>query len=565
MPIFSYIKRYPLLIIILLSIPAFIHFFRPVYWNMHDDMQIIRQMELEKCIYDGQIPCRWTPDLGYGYGYPLFNYYPPLPYIVGQVFRTLGFSFINTVKLTAVSQILLSTLAMYYLSILIFPTLGAVIVTLLYTYAPYHAVNIYIRGAMNEAWAAVFFPLCFLFAYKLIKSKKKNNIIFLALSYAGLLLSHNPMALTFFPILGAWVLYWLITLKQIKNITKYLYFLYSGILSISLTAFFTLPVILENKLVQIDTMFQNYYHYSVHFASFYQLFFSRYWGDGPSVWGTDDKMSFMVGYLHWMIPVASMIILVFNYKKIKKYSLFLFLFAISFFVTFMAHERSTIFWKLIPTIQKIQFPWRFLNHSVFLLSLSSGFILTLIQNRKIKYSILYLSIILILLLNLPYFKFITSGPITDSQKLSGQAWTNQITSGIYDYLPKTASRAPTQAANFPIDSVEPKEAKYDITGVKQGTDWFFFNINSDVTAKITISQLAFPNFKIFNNGQEIKYSIEKDLGRMVININPGFNQIYVKLHNTPIRTISNYISLIAWISILLIFSSKLWKPLISKK
>lgn len=73
--------------------------FKPGYFSMHDDLQMMRQLQMEKCWQDRQIPCRWVPDMGYGFGYPLFNFYPPLPYYVGQVFRWLGSSFTGTAKL----------------------------------------------------------------------------------------------------------------------------------------------------------------------------------------------------------------------------------------------------------------------------------------------------------------------------------------------------------------------------------------------------------------------------------------------------------------------------------
>ena len=42
----------------------------PGYFPMHDDLQMMRQLEMDKCFRDGQIPCRWVPDMGYGYGFP---------------------------------------------------------------------------------------------------------------------------------------------------------------------------------------------------------------------------------------------------------------------------------------------------------------------------------------------------------------------------------------------------------------------------------------------------------------------------------------------------------------
>jgi len=39
---------------------------RSGYYPMHDDMQAIRLMQMDKCVKDMQIPCRWVPDMGYG-------------------------------------------------------------------------------------------------------------------------------------------------------------------------------------------------------------------------------------------------------------------------------------------------------------------------------------------------------------------------------------------------------------------------------------------------------------------------------------------------------------------
>ena len=67
---------------------------------------------------------------------------------------------------------------MYLLAENIFGPVGGLLSSVFYTYAPYHLVNIYIRGAMNEAWASVFFPLILYFIKKLIDTGK-NSYIFL--------------------------------------------------------------------------------------------------------------------------------------------------------------------------------------------------------------------------------------------------------------------------------------------------------------------------------------------------------------------------------------------------
>ena len=475
------------IILFILTIPAFFTLLKPGYYNMHDDMQMIRQKEMEECIKDGQIPCRWSPDLGYEYGYPLFNFYPPMPYIVGQVYRTFGLSFVTSAKMIAVTQIILATIFMYLLANAIFGQIGGIISALFYTYVPYHALNIYVRGAYNEAWAAVFFPLIFYFSYQLIKQGKLKNIIGIAIGFAGLLLSHNPMVLTFTPFFLAWCLFWLIVDKKIvfskkilKQIPLFLKFLFSGLFALSLTAFFTLPVLFETKYTQVESMFEGYYTWSVHFASISQLFFSNFWSDGPSVWVPNDGMSFMVGYLHWIIPlliVSFSAFLLIRKKKIdQKIILSVFLSILGLSSIFMVHNKSTIIWQIFPFIQKIQFPWRFLNHTAFLLSLSVGVLPIILgtyifkRKKNKKWIIISISSIIVLLitLNLNYFHPITSGPLTDQEKFSGKAWSNQTTSGIYDYLPKTASTAAKSVATPYIDNIEPPEALINMSGQKRG-------------------------------------------------------------------------------------------------
>jgi len=524
---------------------------------MHDDLQLIRQLDMEKCLKDGQLPCRWAPDFGYGYGLPLFNYYPPLPYIVGQIFRTFGASFVSTVKNTAILQIFLSALFMYVLVSSLFGPIGGFISSLLYTYAPYHAVNIYVRGAMNEAWASVFFPLLFYFSKKYIEKRSITSLVFLSVSLSLFLLSHNPMVMVFSPIVFAWSLFWIfrqsstIRIKLIINLGQ------AVIYGFCLSAFFTLPVLLESKYVQLDRMFTDYYQYNNHFVSLYQLFISNFWGDGGSIWGPNDGMSFSIGYLQWGIPLLITFYLSYKYLKTRTLNILqiitLSLIAVGLFTTFLTHERSTFIWQIISPLQKLQFPWRFLNITMFIFALSAGYIATIIQpfSSKIKSIALSVFVILILLFNLSHFTPVTYGPITDNQKFSGEAWKNQITGGLYDYLPITASTAPEQPAAEFIDQISPNSAKYIITGGKKGTDWLFFNVELNIPATIYLPIFAYPNFRVNIDGQNYQYQIEPKLGRISLFLNSGHHQVYVKLHNTDIRSFSNLISFASLIILIL--------------
>ncbi len=543
--------------LILLIIPAFLVLLKPGYYTMHDDMQLIRQLEMDKCFSDGQLPCRWAPDLGYAYGYPLFNFYPPLPYYLGHIIRQFDFSYIDTVKILGILQIILSATTMFFLGKTLLGDQGGFISGLVYTYAPYRFNNIYIRGAFNEAWASVFFPLVILFIYRQIQKPSFSNTILLSMSMAGVLLSHNPMALLFFPLAGFVGIFWLVKKFSFKTI---LYLIFSGVLALGLTSFFTLPVIFESKLVQIETMFSNYYSFDAHFTSIKQLFFSNFWGDGPSHFGPQDGMSFSIGYIHWMLPLigsVSSLLLVIKKRKFDHLSQTILISCfIGFICLFLSHERSAFFWSHIKIIQKIQFPWRWLNLATFFLSISTSSSLIRLSKTKFFKPSVFFILTSVILVNYYYASPLRWGPLTDEQKFSGQSWTNQITSGIYDYLPKTARIAAQKPSGGGIDQTIPPETLKNFTH-RQGTDWDLINLNLSSASTVYLSRLDFPTTNVYDNGKPISHTAEPELGRISVDLTSGYHQLYIKLTNTPIREYGNLLSLF---SVLLILLGVLWKP-----
>ncbi len=546
-----------LLIFFLILIPAIFSMTKPGYFIMHDDMQMIRQLQMEKCFEDGQIPCRWGPDLGYGYGYPIFNFYPPLPYLIGHVVRYFGYSFVETVKINAILQFFVSAVGIFFLIKKITNSKIGLLAGTLYTYAPYHFNNIYIRGAFNEAWASSFFPFALLFIIKITEKASARNIIFLALSIASILLSHNPMAMLFAPLAGIWSIYWILKNKNLKSIFG---LIIGGILGLGLSSYYTLPVLFETKFVQIETMFSNYYSYVAHFTSIKQLFFTNFWGNGPSFFGPKDSMSFQIGTLHWILSALGGIFIFIYFLKNKKItntqSLLLINIVLALFSLFMTHERSSVIWEKLSLLQKVQFPWRWLNIATLFISISASLsVFELEKNTKLRY-ITFFSICMIILTNMLYSAPLQQGPLTDQEKFSGKAWQNQVTSGIYDYLPKTARIAPLGPAGNGVDIIQPQDSIKKINTLS-GSDWNMLSLELSKPSNVYLSRLDFPGTKVYLNSKLIEHTSEPELGRINLTLPAGNNLIYVKLENTLIRSQANFITMA---SILLVALILIWKP-----
>src|SRR3989344_3958793 len=108
-------KKLIVILLIFLISPTFFKLIQPGFFPMQDDLQAFRVYEMDKCYTDFQIPCRWVPDAGYQYGYPQFNFYPPLPYYLGAGLHRVGIQYIDSAKLLFIMGYILSALAIYVL------------------------------------------------------------------------------------------------------------------------------------------------------------------------------------------------------------------------------------------------------------------------------------------------------------------------------------------------------------------------------------------------------------------------------------------------------------------
>ncbi len=556
----------PLLVVVAFGILAGRGLIGPGYFNMHDDLQMMRQLEMEKCFLDLQIPCRWIPDMGYGFGFPLFNFYPPLPYLVGELVRLMSFSFVDTAKILFILSFVGSGITMYFLAKEFFGRFGGVVSSVFYVWAPYHAVDVYVRGAMNEAWALIWFPLILLCLYKIATKKQKilSWFVGLALSLFGLLTSHNLMVLIFAPVAGIWTLIWLIKEKSWNRIIP---LGLAGIFSVSLSAFFTIPVLVEQKLVQTDTLIKGYYEYSAHFATINQLLISRFWGYGPSVWLENDGMSFQIGHVHWILSLVILGLVVFRYLKTRKVDSILlsvvFFILVSWFAAFMVHSKSIFIWSRISPLNYVQFPWRFLTIVILGFSFIAGALVNILP-KKINSIVPILVMIVLVMLGWNYFipQNGKLGALTDQEKFTGAAWDLQQTAGIYDYLPKYAVTAPKEPqSKGGLTEVMRGNAK--VTNPTQKTNSAGFDIEVyDEIVQVRIGIFKFDGWRVYVDGTEIQTFIpEEELwGRMWIKVPAGSHKITLRFVDTPVRAVSNIVSLVSWLGLL---SLPLWKKKIA--
>lgn len=440
-------KFLPIIIFALLSIPTFGMMLRFGIFSMQD-FHLFRLIEFDKCVRALQIPCRWAPDSGAGYGEPIFNFYGQLPYAVGEIFHILAFSKVDSLKIVFILSLILSAIGMFILANKIWKSNQAAFVSsILYLYAPYRAVDVWVRGALPEAVSFVFFPLILLSMENYLEKKKRRDLLFFSLFVALLVINHNLSVILFAPFLIVWLIY---RFMQIRKLKPFVYLGLGGVFSFLLSAFYVLPVVFESKFIDINATTVGYFDWRAHFVTLNELFISRFWGYGGSNWGPVDGLSLSVGQMQWIVPVVCFAIIIFTFLKRRKISRndleFLLLFLIGGFYLFLTHNQSTFIWNHLSFMKYLQFPWRFLGGATFALALAGG---RIVADLKVRGKLIVSLVVIVgaIALNAGFFRPDIWYNQGDTYFESGARWDEARFASIHDYWPNFGHQIPDKISD----------------------------------------------------------------------------------------------------------------------
>ena len=522
---------------------------RSGYYPMHDDIQPIRLLEIDKCVRDLQIPCRWVPDMGYGYGYPQFNYYAPLPYYAMEIFHLTGFGILASIKIYLILITVLSIYGFYKLSARFWQSdLAGFISALFYSLLPYRAVNMYVRGAVGEYTAQALIPFILLFSFLLIKEKKKINIIYFSLSLALLWLTHTISAVMFTPFFIIWVVFLYKLEKNPKKLIPLLKNIAFSLMGVfTLIAFFILPALFERGYIHSETLTSNYFDFRGHFLGIYQILFSNNWGYGSSLPGPNDQIMLGIGVMYWFISLIALII---GMISKKKRILLLFLNLLAWTALFLTHSKSVGLWNNLPFMDYFQFPWRFNALAGIFFSLTVGYFAIISVSNYFKSLFIIFFTVILLIFHGRFFRPDKWLNISDNDKLSGNNWDLATTISINDYLPIYTSLSPAKKAQ---DMPVVISGNVNFTIVEKGTNWQKWSIQALDYSVLQAQLFYFPNWKVYVDGKNTPIDYKDNNGFITFNVQKGMHTIDLRLSNTPVRTAGNVITLLGFPAFLFIY------------
>lgn len=539
----------PLIIVLSISLIAAFPLFSSGYFPMHDDTQVGRVIAMGRSLSEGQFPVRMVADLGFGYGYPIYNFYGPLPYYFGGTLFAFGVPALLATKIMFAVGILIPAVAMYAVVSRLLGVPAAVIAAILYMYAPYHAVQIYVRGAVGEYWILMFWPLI-LYAFTQNTNPRftYRRQLLGAAGVAGAVLTHTLLGYVTVLFLGAGLLlYWFICLiRRTFDLPAFVSHLFTVLLGLGLSAFFWLPALTEMGYTSVAGQVSETANYRDHFVCFSQLWTSV-WGYGGSAPGCLDGMSFILGKLHVMIAFLSVLAWLWCKPKGKNI-VFIAGTLITIASIFLATPLSGFIWQVLPGFAYLQYPWRFLALSAFGTALLGAVLITLVRTRKAQSICLVVLAMSVIVLNGKWFvpQYTYEIPSSAFEKPSDLRW--RVSRISHEYLPN-GFVLPDNESGIVFDTISGWDG-LTVTKLQESAVEAGFMLQAAASMDITVRKAYFPGWRYYVNNVEVTVRITN--GLPVIHVDAGQSLVSMRFTDTPVRTIGNIISFFSLILVTVI-------------
>lgn len=532
--------------------------------STHDgNHHISRSFDAVTTFAEGHFPMRWAGSLNYWCGVPIFNFFYPLFYYLVILVHSIDGNIIHSLKLVDFGTFFVGTFFFYlWIKAETKDKWAALAASVVYLYAPYRFLLVFVRGSPEFIAYAVLPITLFCFATALNQNTVKKFVgwLFASALTGGLLtISHNFTVMFLMPIVFLYLAVKLIKSDEKpfgKIIHKYLWVAFAYLSSFGFGAFFIFPAILEQKYTQLGIA---RFLYSDHFPSLQQVINGK-WDYFYSAIGTElDGMSFQLGYAHWMIlGMASWFVLILFLLAIKnkklnkrwflKHAQLLLFLALSLGFLYLILPWSSPIWERIKIIQQIQFPWRLLGICVFSISTLFAFLLASTKNKFAYFAVLIFVCALAIYGNRNHLlpQPIISKEVHEYEDYDRTHHHRHSTTTFGDDIIASTAKGACWFETPPV-STEAEPLDYEI--VTKGNTYRSTNFTIDKETlkgkKLMVSLGFFPGaFETVLNGKKISY--EDCEGRVCFptsDLQDGPNNISWKVVQTPTQQFFNYVTL----------------------
>ncbi len=547
-------------------------------------IHLYRTMEYGRAWAPGMIVPRWAPNLAYGYGYPLFVFAPPLPYLLGLIFHTAGLTLEAALKTLMIVTILLYATGMYLLARDLLNSVEAGLVAgTAYAFAPFALREVLLYGGNVPQFLAIgLFPWCLWAMTRAARARAWGWAVLSAIFYAGVMLSHLFHAFVFTPVVG---LYGVILLLGARATDEKIsstpvnrpsplllrlcpsgcasapYHAWLAIpLGLLLSAFFWLPAFSERfyTRAQVDIylekspFFVRYPHWT-ELAAWIQPLDARAANPyAPLTLGLVTLGLATLGLLGGIWLRASQSEPATGGQSVDRLpstARVIFFFAlVAASAVFLTLPASRPIWETITILQVAEFPWRMLGLANLGLAFLAGAAL-LLPPAKLRRPLTAVCLLLQLFGVAPYLYPVTAfsqyGRLTIADQIDYERRSQSVgTTTLSEYLPQTVSQPPTtsplvetfQAGQIPerLDrSSLPTGATAEL--IEQTAVTHRYRLHSPRPFTLRLFQFDYPGWRARLDDHPTSLRPEAETGLILIDIPAGQHTLTVHFGETPDR------------------------------
>jgi hypothetical protein len=527
---------------------------------------LVRTEQLVQNLRAGIFPARWMPQAAYGLGYPFFNFYASLPLYLAAGLKLAGLGTIWSIKFTQSLGFVFAALAAYGLSKELHPQKRAanILVALAYSCAPFHMVNVYVRGdSLSEFYAFVFFPLILWGLSRLHKKPSVANAVWVGLSYAGLILTHNISALIFSPFVISYTLGLAWETKDVGGLVRSLLALAAGLLA---SAWFWLPALTERDLVYVkEVMTTGYFHYAQHFRGWDLIQCTPSFDYAITATQQPFRMGLVQAALTLMGCAAVVVRWIQQRRAQWRDAYWLILLAAS---TSMITPLSRPLWQSIPLLPLVQFPWRFLSLQAFAGSLLVAHLVPRPRQENTRQGTLRPALWIATALGLlvlgsallqlhPERLLIDETDVTAERLMLYEYFTANIGTTIRaDYLPSWVNPRPYtsealwQGGDKPTPlTIAGQTASAAPMALGPTSERWAIDVTSP-EALLAFHTYYYPGWEAFVDGQPAQIEPMPGLGYIGLRLPQGSHEVSLRLGRTRVQWIAEVVSALTMASLL---------------
>ena len=588
-------KLLTLLALALLAIPAASPYFLPGVPRTNDLSPHLMRVLLwgAAASYSGLWP-RWSAELVYGYGYPVFNFFPSLFHAVVQLIHQFGLPLLTAYRVVVYLHFLLAAVSSYLLGKAVFHSRlagwGAAVV---YVYSPYLLYDAIVRGSGPETQALALLPLLILAIWKsseplsvisdqlsvnggwwgtirqsLISSVQSPKwVVLIAVLFALTFLSHYPIVYQLLIPIGVWLLIKAGFALRKGGFGQTLIGPAIGIaLGGFLVAFFWLPAFVEVGFTRVNTSISQGYSYHTNFLSLLDML------NFPTIPADPALINPPVV---WAIPLVGLlwatIILVWCWRHTSRLQreITVAWTAVLLLSIWLITPYSELVWDYFPLLRLTLYPWRLLSMTSVATAVLVALSMRLIEDRRLKIkdatshqssilNLLYPFILtsIILISSLPWlYPPRQSMPemITMEKALSEELPPLFIgTTTLGEFLPVTVIELPDK---LPEDAELRAGNNPDRLQAVAGLTWTRMDENPIESTYAVVAerpltavyrQFDFPGWQVQIDGQSIPITPSDPNGLITFPISEGGHTVSITFTNTWARWLGLAISAFAF-------------------